>query len=160
IQMNVWEYLRSRLPGPQIQPLVRLVPAAGPSRLHGQSAVIFTRADSGIRTIGELRGRSFLFGTADSTLTFWARVCLVEAGLRAKDLARFHYLEEVPRPLLGSTNFYESAADGPALGNPFSEMTPVAAVLDNNYDAAVATERRFLQVGAKEKLILLKRFQD
>ena len=39
-------------------------------------------------------------------------------------------------------------------------MTPVAAVLAHSYDAAVATERRFLQVAAKEKLILLKRFQD
>jgi hypothetical protein len=55
----------------------------------------------------------------------------VEAGLRAKDLARFHYLEEAPQPLPGSTNSYGSAANGRTLGNPFSEMTPVAAVLDH-----------------------------
>jgi hypothetical protein len=59
IQMNVPEYLRAKLHDPQIQPLVSLVPMAGPAKLHGQSAVIFTRADSGIRTIGDLRGRSF-----------------------------------------------------------------------------------------------------
>jgi len=48
----------------------------------------------------------------------------------------------------------------PALGNPFSEMTAVEAVIEGIYDAAVATEKRFLQVAAKNKLVLLRRFPD
>ena len=39
-------------------------------------------------------------------------------------------------------------------------MTPVEAIIDGIYDAGVATEQRFMQVSAKEKLVLLKRFQD
>jgi hypothetical protein len=39
-------------------------------------------------------------------------------------------------------------------------MTPVEAILEGLYDAAVATEARFLQVTASENLVLLKRFED
>jgi hypothetical protein len=39
-------------------------------------------------------------------------------------------------------------------------MTSVEAVLDGIYDAAAATENRFLQVSAGEKLVALKRFAD
>ena len=39
-------------------------------------------------------------------------------------------------------------------------MTAMEAVLDGLYDAAVTTENRFLQVSAREKLVLLKRFDD
>ena len=67
---------------------------------------------------------------------------LVEAGLRAKDLARFRYLEEVPQHLQGSTNSYGSAADGPTLGNPFSEMTPVAAVTRKSSESGGLTASR------------------
>jgi len=50
--------------------------------------------------------------------------------------------------------------EGPVLGNPFSEMTPVEAVVNGTYDAGVATERRFRQVAAREKLVLLQRFHN
>src|SRR6185436_17734950 len=50
--------------------------------------------------------------------------------------------------------------EAPGLGNPYSDMTPVEAVVDGTFDAAVANERRFLQVAAREKLVLLARFQD
>jgi len=141
---------------PAIQPLVSFTPSPGPAALRSGGAVIFTRADTGIRTLADLRGRSFLFGTVDSTLTFWAKAHLVEAGIRAHNLSKYRYLD-------GNAELARnagSAVNVPDLGNPFSDMTPVQAVIEGNYDAGVATEKRFRQVAATEKLVLLKCFPD
>jgi len=89
-------------------------------------------------------------------LTFWAKAHLVEAGIQANDLARYRYVDTNVE--LGRNA--RAALDTSDLGNPFSEMTPVEAVIDGIYDAAVATEKRFMQVAATGKLVLLKRFQD
>jgi ABC-type phosphate/phosphonate transport system substrate-binding protein len=159
MQMNAREYLSAKAQDPGIQPLVRPVPGSGGGAGHGESAVIFTRADTGIHTLSELGGKSFLFGTAESTFTFWAKVYLVEAGVRASDLAHWRYLD-VPQDLSRNAGVNGLASTPRDLGNPFSDMTPFAAVLDKTFDAAVATERRFLQVAAREKLVLLKTFQD
>jgi len=156
MHMNVRDYFRSKLQAPGIQPLVSSIPSPGPVSLQNRDAVIFTRADTGIKAVSDLRGRSFLFGTADSTFTFWAKAHLVEAGIHANDLSKYRYVDS-DRELARSA---ESALDAPDLGNPFSDMTPVEAIIDGIYDAGVATEQRFMQVSAKEKLVLLKRFQD
>jgi len=155
LHMNAREYVRARIEAPGIQPLVRLVSSTGPPSVPAESAVVFTRADSGIKSISGLRGRSFLFGGVDSTLTFWAKVCLVEAGIHARDLSTFRYVDRPEEP---SKPRHSRAVED--LGNPFSEMTPVEAVLDRTYDAAVATQRRFLQVAAGQKLVVLKSFAD
>ncbi len=156
MHMNVREYLRSKSQAPGIQPLVSSTPSSGPVALRTEDAVLFTRADTGIKTLADLRGRSFLFGPVDSTLTFWAKAHLVEAGIRAGDLSKYRYVDSNTE----LTRNPGSALNAPDLGNPFSDMTPVEAVLNGTYDAAVATEQRFMQVSAKEKLVLLKRFPD
>jgi len=156
LQMNAPEYLRAKMEAPGIQALVLLTPSSGPGALRSESAVFFTRADTGIKTVSDLRGRSFLFGTANSTLTFWAKAHLVEAGIQARDLAKYRYIDS---NVEGPQNA-GSPANAPGLGNPFSPMTPVEAVIDRVYDAAVVTEERFQQVAAKNKLVLLKRFPD
>jgi tRNA A-37 threonylcarbamoyl transferase component Bud32 len=156
LQMNVREYVQAKKQAPGIQPLVLIAPSSGPGALRSESAVIFTRADTGIKTLADLRGRSFLFGLADSTLTSWAKIHLVEAGIRARDLSKYRCVDndvDLPRNASSGTR----AAD---LGNPFSEMTPVQAVLDGIYDAAVVTEQRFVQVAAKHRLTMLERFPD
>jgi len=155
LQVNAKEYLQMKTQTPEIQPLVRIV-AGGPA--HNNRFVIFTRADTGIKTLSELRGRSFLFGSADSTVTLLAKAHLVEAGVRATDLSKYRYInraEEVARGAVVTPS--SEAAD---LGNPFSPMTPVEAILDGLYDAAIVSEARFLQVTTTEKLVLLKRFED
>jgi serine/threonine protein kinase len=154
LQMNGREFLRAQTQMPGLQPLLSLVPLLEPAGWRNQSAVLFTRADTGIRSLSDLRGKSFLFGTTDSTLTFWAKVRLAQAGIRAQELSRYGYLD---LPGEGPAGI---GADSPDLGNPFSEMTPVEAILEGTYDAAVATERRFLQVAAHGKLLLLGRFDD
>ena len=156
MQMNARDYLRAKMQAPGIQPLVSFTPSPGPVALPSDGAVIFTRADTGIKTVSDLRGRSFLFGAADSTLTFWTKAHLVEAGIRAHDLSKYRYVDSKAE-LAGNA---ASAPNGRDLGNPFSDMTPVEAVLDGVYDAAVVREKRFMQVAATRKLLLLKRFQD
>ena len=159
MRMHASEYVRAKAAAAAIQPLVRPVAWRADQSRRTPAAVIFTRADSGIRRVSDLKGKSFLFGTADSTLTLGAKASLVEAGIRASHLSRFRYLdrtEDVSR----SGVFHSLATSLSELGNPFSEMTAVEAVLDGIYDAAVATEGRFVQVSATEKLVLLKRFDD
>jgi serine/threonine protein kinase len=154
MQMNARDYVHARMEAPGIQPLVSLLASSGPGVLKSDSAVIFTRVETGIRTVAELRGKSFLFGRADSTMTFWAKTHLVEAGIHAGNLSKYRYLDgpvELSRRGVLTTN-------PPALGNPFSDMTPVEAVLDGIYDAAVVTEKRFAQVAANQTLVLLSRF--
>lgn len=155
LQVNAKEYVQMKAQAPSIQPLARIV-SCGPE--HNNRFVIFTREDTGIKTVSDLRGRSFLFGSADTTVTLLAKAHLVEAGVRANDLSRYRYVdrpEEIARGMVVTPS--RQAAD---LGNPFSPMTPVEAILDGVYDAAIVTEARFLQVATAEKLVLLKRFED
>jgi ABC-type phosphate/phosphonate transport system substrate-binding protein len=155
LHMNARDYLRAKRRAPGVEALVTVRPASDPPVPPADGAVIFTRRDTAIKSLVDLRGRSFLFGTSNSTLTFWAKVWLVEAGIHGHDLARHRYLDAQAESL--DTSHSESPSD---LGNPFSEMTAVEAVVDGTYDAGVATERRFAQVAAHEKLVLLKRFAD
>ena len=65
-----------------IVPGVAAIALANTSR----EAVIFTRTDSGIERLTELRGKSMAFPDPDLSPTVWAKARLFEAGLRAKDL--------------------------------------------------------------------------
>ena len=59
------------------------------------NGVIAVHRDSDIREMRELKGRSFAFGSAESTLgRYFAQQRLLRAGIRADDLARFAYLEQ------------------------------------------------------------------
>ena len=89
-------------------------------------------------------------------MTFWAKAYLAEAGICAGDLAKYRYLDSKD-DVAKNAGPLPDASD---LGNPFSDMTSVEAVVDGFYDAAVATEKRFLQVAATQKLVLLSRFSD
>ena len=156
MQMNASEYMDAQRRAPGIQLLV--VPSHGPTAPRGNSAILFTREGTGIKSVADLRGKSFLLGAANSTLTFWTKVHLVQAGLHASDLSRFRYLD-FEYELCGKTDPGTRPLVGPPLGNPYSDMTPVEAVLNGTYDAGVVGENRFLQVALREKLVPLSRFQ-
>jgi phosphonate transport system substrate-binding protein len=60
--------------------------------------VIFTRVDSGINAIKDLKGRSFAFGDPDSTIgRYLSQSFLVGAGIHQKDLWKHEYLERHDR---------------------------------------------------------------
>lgn len=56
-------------------------------------SVIITRVDSGIKSVGEIKGRSFAFGAIQSTAGHIApRLMLREAGIEIEDLKTYSYL--------------------------------------------------------------------
>lgn len=67
-------------------------------------SVIVTRPDSGIKTLKDLRGRSFAFGSVHSTSSHIVpRSMLKHAGIELKDLSEYSYLghhDEVARAVL------------------------------------------------------------
>jgi phosphonate transport system substrate-binding protein len=57
------------------------------------NGVIFTRADSGVNSLADLKGKRFAFGDANSSSgRYLAQHTLVRAGISAKDLADYEYL--------------------------------------------------------------------
>ena len=149
--LNAREFLRARELAPDVRPIVTIQPQAG----FNDAAIIFTRRDTGIKSLEGLRGKSLLLGTANSTLCFWTKVSLASAHVKASDLSRYRYIDQ-PIDLIAG----KSPAAGVALGNPYSSMTPVEAVIAGFYDAAVVRERRFREVAAEQDLVALARFED
>lgn len=55
---------------------------------------IFVPANSPVRTLKDLRGKAFAFGSPNSTTgRYYPQAALVEAGIHASDLAGFRYLQ-------------------------------------------------------------------
>jgi len=150
-QLNAREFIRARQLAPGIRPLVTILPEPGAE----DAAVIFTRQDTGIRSLADLRGKSLLLAASDSTIAFWTKVNLVGADVRSTQLARYRYIDQSADILPG-----QSSAQAPTLGNPFSAMTPVEAVLAGLYDAAVVSEKRFREVASEQGLVALARFAN
>ncbi|HEX7859136.1 MAG TPA: serine/threonine-protein kinase [Verrucomicrobiae bacterium] len=150
-QLNMREFLRARSIAPGIRPVITISPEAGVN----ESAVIFTRKDTGISRLSDLRGKSILLAASDSTLCFWTKVNLVSADVRASGLARYRYINEGSDVIRGS----DKIAAKP-LGNPYSSMTPVEAVIAGLYDAAVVHEKRFREVASENGLVALAWFKD
>ena len=56
--------------------------------------VIFTRENSGVNAIKDLKGKAFAFGDPDSTIgRYLSQSFLVSEGIYAKDLSKFEYLD-------------------------------------------------------------------
>jgi ABC-type phosphate/phosphonate transport system substrate-binding protein len=150
-QLNAREFLRARERDPQVRALVQILPMPG----FNDAAVIFSHDGTGIRELSDLRGKSFLMGAADSTMTYWAKVNLADAGVHARDLSEFRYIDQLTNVLPDHTSKKVTA-----IGNPYSSMTPVEAVTSGIYDAGVVREKRFREVAAEKKLIALAKFSD
>jgi hypothetical protein len=88
-------------------------------------------------------------------MTFWAKVALVDSGIRAKDLAKYRYITQ-------TNDLFPDGKSAPAVavGNPFSPMTPVEAIIAGVYEAGVVGEKRFREVAAEHQLVALHRFKE
>ncbi len=120
IVLGAVEFLRAEKAAPGVTPIAR----ANTSR----EAVIFTRADSGIQRLADLRGKSVAFPDPDLSLTVWAKARLVEAGLRARDL-RF------------STNIVDQGAE--AGQTVISVAATIDRVLRGEAEAGVTRRSQF-----------------
>jgi serine/threonine protein kinase len=151
VRISPRNFLRARDRDPTIQSLIAILPTPG----HNDSAVIFTSQNTGIKSLAELRGKSFLLSGAESTLSFWTKVSLVDSGIASRDLSKYRYIDR-------TNDLSPEGKSMPAIliGNPFSPMTPVQAVTAGKYDAAVVGEKRFREVAVEQQLVALHRFQE
>lgn len=75
-------------------PAVRLLVIEEQEGQHTFKGVIFTRDNSGVQDIKDLKGKSFAFGDPDSTIgRYLSQSYLVGAGIYARDLSKFEYLD-------------------------------------------------------------------
>ncbi len=75
-------------------PAVRLLVIEEQEGQHTFKGVIFTRENSGVQEIKDLKGKSFAFGDPDSTIgRYLSQSYLVSAGIYARDLSKFEYLD-------------------------------------------------------------------
>lgn len=78
----------------QRNPAVELLVAEQEDGKKVCQGVIAVRTDSDIRTLADLAGKSFAFGDEQSTIgRYLSQALLVEAGVRARDLKSFKYLD-------------------------------------------------------------------
>jgi serine/threonine protein kinase len=143
-QINGRQYVKARKVDKSIKPLLRIVPSGG----H-EGVVVFTKKNGVIHSLGDLRGHSILFGPADSTMTFWTKAALAKSGVHGADLAKYRYSDRGAD--IGS-------ADNSS--NSYGQLSPVEAVVNGLYDAAVVREKRFQEVAAEQGLVALHRFED
>lgn len=148
-QLNARLFIRARERDPEISALLRIVPAD-----QDYATVIFARRNRGLESLGDLRGHSILLPGIYSTMSFWTKAFLAQAGVRAAELEKFRYID---RP-----EDFSNGGETPAapLGNPYSLATPIEAVLAGHYDAAVVRARRFNEVAAEHGLVALRQFDD
>jgi serine/threonine protein kinase len=102
-------------------------------------AVIFTRSDSGITNIGQLKGRSIVFVQTNSLVTAAAKQELLANGLCSRDITCVH-LSGPSDPQLANPTYFES----PQQGYFDRQCETVHQVIDNKaYTAGVARESQF-----------------
>lgn len=93
--------------------------------------VIAVRADSDITDVSQLRGRTFAFGSENSTLgRYFSQLFLMRHGILAKDLARYEYLgrhDKVGRAV-GSSLFDAGALEGTTFGKLVKAGVPIRAL--------------------------------
>ena len=149
-QLNALQFVRARERDRNIKALLRILPVG-----ERAGAVVFTRTNSGIHSLADLRGHSILLGPTYSTMSFWTKAALAHAGVHGIDLKTYRYND---RPLEVPARKNSVVAD--RLGNPYNLMNAVDAVASGVYDAAVVREKRFQEVAKEQGLVALHRFDD
>ncbi len=118
-----------------------LTPLAIPST-HFKGGVLFTRTNSGIRSINGATGRRFAFGDTNSTISFWAQIKLAEQGITATNLSGYDFLDS-------TLDFADEVATSglsnavQQIGYLHSHAQVIEGVLEDRYDIGVAAVKAF-----------------
>lgn len=108
-----------------------------------KEGIMFSRSDSSIRKLVDVRGRAVAFGDTNSTISFWAQIKLAELGINAASLARYDYLDSTLDFADEVLNVGLSNAVR-KIGYLHSHAKVIEGVLDGRYDAGVANLKAFL----------------
>jgi phosphonate transport system substrate-binding protein len=95
------------------------------------NGIICVRSDSAIKTLADLRGKSFAFGDKNSTMgRYAAQLILVKAGIRSSDLARFDYLDRHDRvgTAVGAGQYDAGALEETMFKKLVAEGIPIRAL--------------------------------
>lgn len=134
-RMGTVYYLQTKQQHPGIQALVEMESAA-------KTAVFFTRTNSGIESLADLKGRRMAFGDPASSVTFWGQAKMAQAGLAGRELSHYTFFDS-------RTEFIEEvhALGLAAVTNRIkwlhSTVDVIEEVLAGRFDAGVTTERGF-----------------
>jgi ABC-type phosphate/phosphonate transport system substrate-binding protein/tRNA A-37 threonylcarbamoyl transferase component Bud32 len=136
-RVGVSYYLQTTKEHPALQALVE-------ANTRVKTAIFFTRTNSGIHSLADLKGRSVAFGDLVSGITFSAQVKLADSGLTGRDLkeyvfidSRSEFIEEVHE--LG----YEAALK--RRGWLHSTADVIEDVVNGRYDAGMTSLRALEQ---------------
>ena len=89
-RLGALTYLRTRRTHPALIPLVMPTDSF-------KIGLLFTRTNSGIQSMRDVRGQAVAFGDTNSTISFWAQIKLAEQGIVATNLARYDFLDSTLR---------------------------------------------------------------
>lgn len=128
-------FLRGQLAPPQLRPLVYPV-------FTNRMAVIFTRPNSGIHSLADIRGQRFAFGDTNATVSFLAKKRLMEAGITGDHLYYDHL--DSTEEFIEAVNQHGLDAAIQLLGPLTSHTQSIERVLDGTYDVGVAMLWNFL----------------
>ncbi len=128
MRLGAASYITAREQDPAIA-LVAVESMGGKATFNG---VIAVHRDGPIRSIADLKGRSFAFGSPDSTLgRYFAQQYLLHAGIRAADLSRSAYLDRHDKvgSAVGSGLFDAGALEETMYRKLAAAGTPIRALV-------------------------------
>ena len=155
-------YILAKQENPGVQ-LIAIEEQEGALSFKG---VIFTRKDTGIRALADIRGRSFAFGDSDSTTgRYLSQAYLVEQGIYAKDLSKYQYLGRHDRVVAAvlagdfdagacKISSFEKARDQGLLDLHHFDNVTKPWVVRSKLDAALTGEIRKALLAIKDKKAL------
>jgi len=142
-------YIEAHSLNSEIQPLVR------PNK--DWTAVIFTRAGSGIEHLADVRGQSLAFGEETHMMTFLAKALFAAAGVNGADLRACKVAHQLDNRLSGEGYVDWEHAEA---GYNYSKSASIKAVLAGGYDVGVAVLNRFYLVHEGKDFKTLTTFHD
>jgi ABC-type phosphate/phosphonate transport system substrate-binding protein len=141
-------YLEAKSNSPAIMAIVSQAPA--------KSGIIFTRIDSTLTNLTDLKGRSFAFGDPYATISFWAKYHLAQAGITGTDLRyeMFNSIDAFERSMRKGT---------PNLGPSErlnSHMEAIKKVTAGEFDAGVSSAKQIRELLDKHQVRKLAEFKS
>lgn len=134
-RMGVFYYLQTKETHPDLRALVE-------ANTRSKTSLFFTRTNSGVRTLADLRGRSVAFGDQVSGITFSAQIKLVDEGLTGRDLKKYDFLDSRSEFIEDVHELgYEAATN--RWGHLYSTADVIEEVIKGNYDAGATSHRGF-----------------